>query len=68
MPTITTYTIENRDGEEIVAREFSQSEHADAVIAARQYHGMVICNEYEWTDSYMLEDFTEATEDEPDDA
>ncbi len=59
MATITVYSFESKDGTEDT---FTTVDVHEARERARRYRMKLIANEYEWTDSEVIEDFTASTE------
>lgn len=63
MSTIDVYTLEDAEGNE--QPMFETQDYQEAKTAAMRNHMKVICNEFEFSDSYMTDDFTEKDDDEP---
>lgn len=55
---VTIYTVEDENGEEAAAGFWWPFEINDAYEYARKYNLRLIANEYEFADSYMIEDYT----------
>ena len=70
MATIDVYTFEDADGNEPFG--FSTQDFAEARRFAAENRLRVICNQYEFADSYEVDDFTGSdegdSEDEPEDS
>ena len=60
MSTINLYTVEDNEGNEATATPYDQDEYQLAKDHARRIGGKTICHEYEWNDSYPVDDFTTA--------
>ena len=58
---ITLYTFEDENGTE---DSYSTQDIADAREYAQRYDRALIANEYEWTDSELIEDYTTAPAEE----
>jgi len=58
MSTIDRYTVEGKQPELYPFPDMEWDEYRDAVAFAQEHHLRVICNEYEWSDSYLTDDFT----------
>lgn len=52
---ILVYTLEDKERNE---QEFSTQDYSEARERAMKDNLRVICNEFEWSDSYMVDDFT----------
>jgi hypothetical protein len=55
MSSIDVYTLEDAEGNE---QMFETQDYEWAKTCATVDHLKVICNEYEYSDSYMVDDFT----------
>ena len=56
MSTIDRYTLEDAERNEVIG--FETEDYTEARDRARQDHLRVICYEYEFSDSYLVDDFT----------
>jgi hypothetical protein len=54
MSSLDIYTLEGEDADE----QFSTQDYHEAQQEARDRGCKLICNEYEFSDSYMVDDFT----------
>lgn len=54
--TVTVYTFEDADGQS--ADDYSTQDYQEAHAYAQKNQYMLIGNEYEWSDSELVEDFT----------
>jgi hypothetical protein len=52
---ICVYTLEDRDGNE---QSWHTQDYSEAQALAQRDHLKVICNEFEFSDSYLVDDFT----------
>lgn len=64
---ITVYTLEDKEGHPVNETAGEYWDYEEAKNAAIVEHARVIANEYEFSDSHMVDDFTD-TEEEYDDA
>lgn len=64
MSEIEVYTVENEHGD--WSGEWQLTEVAEARAAAREARGKLICLTYEFSDSELIEDYSQPKEDEDD--
>jgi hypothetical protein len=60
--TYTRYIVEDADGNEACSTAFEESEYTEARDYASKIGGRVVAHEYEWTDSEVVDDFTQSSE------
>ena len=58
MASIIRYWVETDKESRDVVGDYEEREYADAKQHAQNINGIVVCAEYEFSDSYMVDDFT----------
>jgi tRNA G37 N-methylase TrmD len=64
MSTIDRYTLEDAERNDM---GYVFDNHAEAEAVAVREHLIVICNEYEFSDSYLVDDFTVSDDEDTED-
>lgn len=62
MATITQYAVEDGEGNQISSAVFDEDEYREAKQLAREESACVVAYEFEYSDSYTVDDFTETVE------
>jgi hypothetical protein len=61
---IHLYTLEDKDGNEVICAGGEFDSFAEAKSAAQEHRARLIDNTYEWSDSEMVEDYTGTNDDD----